>query len=343
VGYATSRTDREEAMTTHALVIDCDGHILEPPDLWEAYLEPEYRDRALRIRVGDDGFEQLLIDGRPSTIARPGQLSTLGGMGKRVDEARELRERAMRGDVAPDQVRGIRPTPEQTYLGGAAFGTMDMKERLQLLDREGLAKAVLYPTLGLLWEAELFDADLSSAYCRAYNRWIADFCRDSGGRLISHRASLTRRSARRRARAGARGERRVPRRLRLSVHDYAGAPRRPTPRPGLRRRAGPRCAAGRASDLRAARVQCAPPLRQVRLGRLVLQSLRGAGGAAGVRHVLPAGCLRALPAPARGRAGVPGRLDRLLPRSGGRDLHRDAARRDRAAEGKAVVLLQATV
>src|SRR6266480_3860142 len=171
-------------MTTEALVIDCDGHILEPPGLWETYLEPAYRDRALRIRVGDDGFEHLLIDGRPSTIARPGQLSTLGGMGKRVDEARELRERALRGDVPLAEVRGIRPTPEQTYLGGAAFGTMDMKERVQLLDREGMAKAVLYPTLGLLWEAELFDPELSSAYCRAYNRWIADFCRDSGGRLI---------------------------------------------------------------------------------------------------------------------------------------------------------------
>ena len=43
-------------MTTEAMVIDCDGHILEPPDLWETYLEPAYRDRALRIRVGADGF-----------------------------------------------------------------------------------------------------------------------------------------------------------------------------------------------------------------------------------------------------------------------------------------------
>ena len=171
-------------MTTEPLVIDCDGHILEPPDLWETYLEPAYRDRALRIRVGDDGFEYLEIDGQRSTIARQGQLGTLGGMGKRVDEARELRERAMRGEVAPHEVRGIRPSPEQTYLRGAAFGTMDMKERVQLLDREGMAKAVLYPTLGLLWEAELFDPELSSAYCRAYNRWIADFCRDSGGRLV---------------------------------------------------------------------------------------------------------------------------------------------------------------
>src|SRR5437867_8826839 len=142
----------EGAMTTDGLVIDCDGHILEPPDLWETYLEPVYRDRALRIRVGDDGFEHLLIDGRPSTIARPGQLATLGGMGKRVDEARALRERALRGDVAPENVRGIRPAAHETYLGGAAFGTMDIKERVRLLDREGMAKAVLYPTLGLLRE-----------------------------------------------------------------------------------------------------------------------------------------------------------------------------------------------
>src|SRR3954469_19609927 len=69
-------------------------------------------------------------------------------------------------------------------MKGAAFGTMDMKERVQLLDREGMAKALLYPTIGLLWEAELFDPELSAAYCRAYNRWIADFCRTSGGRLI---------------------------------------------------------------------------------------------------------------------------------------------------------------
>ena len=43
-------------MKTEELVIDCDGHILEPPDLWEKYIDPKYRDRAMRIRVGDDGF-----------------------------------------------------------------------------------------------------------------------------------------------------------------------------------------------------------------------------------------------------------------------------------------------
>ena len=47
-------------MTAEPVVIDCDGHILEPPDLWEVYLEPQYRERALRLRVGEDGYEYLL-------------------------------------------------------------------------------------------------------------------------------------------------------------------------------------------------------------------------------------------------------------------------------------------
>src|SRR5689334_19855796 len=102
-------------MTDDALVIDCDGHILEPPDLWETYLEPAYRARALRIRVGEDGYEFLEIDGQRSTIARQGQLATLGGMGKRVEEARALREQAMRGEVAADSVRGVRPAAAETY------------------------------------------------------------------------------------------------------------------------------------------------------------------------------------------------------------------------------------
>ena len=69
-------------------------------------------------------------------------------------------------------------------MNSAPFGSMDAKERLQLLDQDGIDKAILYPTIGLLWEAEVEDPELSNAYCRAYNRWIADFCRDSGGRLI---------------------------------------------------------------------------------------------------------------------------------------------------------------
>ena len=47
----------------HDGTIDADGHVLEPPDLRTNYLEQEYRSRALAIRVDDDGYEYLEIDG----------------------------------------------------------------------------------------------------------------------------------------------------------------------------------------------------------------------------------------------------------------------------------------
>ncbi len=171
-------------MPAEALVIDADGHILEPPDLWEKYLDPKYRERAMRIRVAEDGYEYLEIDQKHARLTQPGVLGSLGGMGKNVNEAKQLRESMMTGKIRPEDARAMRPRPEQTYMKGAAFGTMNAKERIELIDKEGMAKALLYPTIGLLWEAELFDPELSAAYCTAYNRWIADFCRDTGGRLV---------------------------------------------------------------------------------------------------------------------------------------------------------------
>jgi uncharacterized protein len=140
--------------------VDADGHILEPPDLWERYLEPKYRDRALRFVLDDDGLEELEIGGKRSVMSRRGFPSTLGAMGD------------------PD-LRAMQKDPERTYLREAPFGSMDPSERLELLDAEGIDAAVLYTTVGLLWEAELDDPELSQAYTRAYNRWICEFCADS--------------------------------------------------------------------------------------------------------------------------------------------------------------------
>ena len=149
---------------THTLsvdgAVDADGHILEPPDLWERYLEPKYRDRALRFVLDDDGLEELEIGGKRSIMSRRGFPSTLGAMGD------------------PD-LRAMQKDPERTYLREAPFGSMDPAERLELLDAEGIDAAVLYTTVGLLWEAELDDPELSQAYTRAYNRWICEFCADS--------------------------------------------------------------------------------------------------------------------------------------------------------------------
>jgi predicted TIM-barrel fold metal-dependent hydrolase len=61
---------------------------------------------------------------------------------------------------------------------------MDANERIERLDRENLDRVLLYPTLCAMWLAECEDEDLTQAYLRAYNRFVVDFCSDSGGRLL---------------------------------------------------------------------------------------------------------------------------------------------------------------
>ena len=154
---------------THRLTwdgaVDADGHILEPSNLWETYLEPKYRDRALRVVKDENGLDALEIGGQPSVMSRRGFPSTLAAMGR------------------PDLIE-MAKDPSITYDNHAPSGATDAKERLKLLDAEHIDAAVIYTTTGLLWEAELDDAELSQAYTRAYNRWICEWCSDSGGRLI---------------------------------------------------------------------------------------------------------------------------------------------------------------
>ena len=127
---------------THRLAyegaVDADGHIIEPADLWERYLEPKYRDRALRIVKDENGLDELEIGGFRSKMARRGMPSTLGSMGQKN-----------LAQAAKD--------PNVTFDNHAAYGSRDPKERLKLLDAENIDAAVIYTTVGLLWEAELED------------------------------------------------------------------------------------------------------------------------------------------------------------------------------------------
>ena len=149
----------------YAGAVDCDGHILEPPNLWEEYLESKWKPRAIRIRRDEDNLEFLEIDGKPHN-------ALVKGIPGIVASIETDRSNAM-------------PSPERTYAGNMPYGACDPEQRLDLLDRENLQAAALYPTLGLLWESHTEDPELAIAYARAYNRWIADFCRKSRGRLVA--------------------------------------------------------------------------------------------------------------------------------------------------------------
>jgi uncharacterized protein len=151
--------------TKHRGVIDADGHVLEAADLWEKNCEEKYRSRAVRLGLDDKGYERLEVNGKPSKFIHHGVLGILGAMGMLSREQWQWDFHRKWGEVA-------------------AYGAVNAKDRIKRLDAENLAAAIIYPTIGLGWECECEDAEVAQAMTRAYNRWIVDWCSDSGGRLI---------------------------------------------------------------------------------------------------------------------------------------------------------------
>ena len=47
-------------------VIDSDGHVLEPVDLWQRYIDPAYREQAPQYFIDDRGKEMMWFIGRAS-------------------------------------------------------------------------------------------------------------------------------------------------------------------------------------------------------------------------------------------------------------------------------------
>jgi predicted TIM-barrel fold metal-dependent hydrolase len=133
------------------VIIDCDAHVMEPADLWLRYLEPEHRDRAIRI-VEQDGVEQLVIG---ETVVLSARLAGLGG-------AHLDRRRVFSGELR--------------YADGCPPASYDPAARVRLMDEWGVDVGVLFPTIGILPFPEA-DTPLANAYCRAYNRWQLDFSR----------------------------------------------------------------------------------------------------------------------------------------------------------------------
>ncbi len=131
-------------------VIDADGHVVEPPSLWTDYVEPAYRARAPRFVLDDRGRPCQLLDDR--IIMRHAMVLTLGP---------EYR-------VEPDRFRR---------------GGWEPQARLEDMDSEGIDLAVLFPSVAF-YLPEIEDGALMAALCRAYNDWLADYCRAAPARLV---------------------------------------------------------------------------------------------------------------------------------------------------------------
>lgn len=142
------------------VVIDCDSHVMEPGDLWERYLEPRYRDRAIKV-VDVDGFDQLVVDDQ---VLLPMGLAGLGGVNI------EPRSR-LRTDLS------------LRYVDGCPLASYEPAARARMLDEWGVDRGVLFPTIGIL-PLPVQDPGLLNAYARAYNTWQAEFFQEIPDRVI---------------------------------------------------------------------------------------------------------------------------------------------------------------
>ena len=101
------------------VVIDADGHVCEPVDLWERELPPSMRERGPRVHYDEGvGTQQVLVEDH---VAIPMGLAGLGnaGMHRNQEFGNALRY------------------PEDLNPGG-----WDAKERLAVMDAEGIDMAV---------------------------------------------------------------------------------------------------------------------------------------------------------------------------------------------------------
>src|SRR6266852_1897792 len=133
-------------------VVDSDGHILEPPTLWDDYIDPAFRDRAPKLVIDKDGKQRLLIE--EQILGSQQGMGGIGGVGAR---------------------QGVVSAETMSYEDGRPGG-FDPHKRIPDMDLDGIDAAFLYPSMGLFAGA-VHDPALAGALCRAYNRWLADYCR----------------------------------------------------------------------------------------------------------------------------------------------------------------------
>lgn len=144
-------------------VIDADGHVVEPRNMFVEYIEPKFRERAPRIVKDELGFERVCIDGE-----------VLGG-GRRTPVT--LGAGLIPGGFADPTKRETHPY-DQAHPGG-----FDPHARMKDMDMDGIDVAVLYPTVGLFLGG-VKDPQLAAACSRAYNNWLADYCKPYPDRLV---------------------------------------------------------------------------------------------------------------------------------------------------------------
>ena len=139
---------------------DSDMHVMEPPDLWERYIDPAYRHAAPK---GLSAMRRdMRVQVKSRVMLRTGAVraaTSIGGGGWRKDH-------------------------DTAYAHSEAQG-WDNRSQLLAMDNEGLDMAVMFPSRGLfvlgldtvdVAGTDGLEPDFAIAIARAYNDWMHDFC-----------------------------------------------------------------------------------------------------------------------------------------------------------------------
>ena len=142
------------------IVVDADGHVLEPADLWVKNLPVKFKDRALRtVSVGNGRGDALIVE--EDTMVIP--------IASAIGAARW-----------PEEMR--RRFQDFSYIDGDPAG-FDPGLRINENDREGIDVAFLYPSMALYLNG-IRDLEHAALACRIYNDWLADYCAHAPDRFV---------------------------------------------------------------------------------------------------------------------------------------------------------------
>ena len=129
-------------------IIDCDQHVIEPPDLWQKWLPRKFQAQAPKLVKDEDGGDAWLL-------------------GEHVESL---------GLVA-----AMNQTPRTLKWTGVRYedmhpGIIEAKGRLELMDEDGISAAVFFPPQRtMIYFMFLEDKAFSLAGMQAYNDFISDW------------------------------------------------------------------------------------------------------------------------------------------------------------------------
>ena len=149
-------------------VMDSDIHVSEPPDLWIDYIDPDFRDVAPR---------KMSMNGRSETLALPWQASPR--LHRQAPSASVASISATRSPARKLKAKGYtRPTSTSPVARALRRKKGSRPEHmLEAVKVEGLDAAVCFRTMAAhVIGIDDMDPNIAAAICRAFNRWLRDYC-----------------------------------------------------------------------------------------------------------------------------------------------------------------------